>query len=294
MRVAIIGCGYVGLEMSTQLQANDVTVYGIRRSDEGLNAVEATGARGIQADVTDPESLAAIPSVDTIIYTASSGRGDLEAAQSVYVEGLSNVITQFGERDEPPSRLIYTGSTGVLGDHDGAWVDETTPLSPPSEKARVLARAETVVKEKSREYGIDPLVARLAGIYGPGRYRIDRYLQKPVTPGYRNLIHRDDVAGAVSHILRTGYQHHDVIHIADREPVERQQFATWLASQVGTDPPALMTLEERIAAGDLSETAQARLRSSKRIDSTRLCESGYEFNYPTYKEGFAEPLSQRQ
>ena len=54
MRVGILGCGYVGLELARQLRgAHDVV--GVRRSPEGIDAVEATGAAAVRADVTDSD-----------------------------------------------------------------------------------------------------------------------------------------------------------------------------------------------------------------------------------------------
>ena len=79
MRVGILGCGYVGLELARQLHG-DHDVVGVRRSPEGLDAVEATGAAAVRADVTDPDELASVPDVDALVFAASSGGRGLAAA----------------------------------------------------------------------------------------------------------------------------------------------------------------------------------------------------------------------
>lgn len=294
MRVAIIGCGYVGLALSEKLQEAGATVIGVQRSVGGKLATKATGAEGITADVTEPESLSSIPSVDVIVYAVSAGGGDLDQARAVYIDGLRNVITEFGQREDPPSRLVYTSSTGVLGDHDGEWVNESAERKPGSEKAEILCSAEDIALELSREHGLSPLITRLGGIYGPHRYRLDRYLEKPITPGYRNLIHREDVAGAINHLIQSGDFDHECIHVTDMEPVDRYEFATWLAEQLDTEPPQVVTLEERIESGELSETARARLAAAKRVDNSRLVESGYEFRFPTFREGYSAEIARRR
>lgn len=114
MRTAILGCGYVGLELCRQLSGQNVT--GVRRSE---SAIEAVGADAVQADVTDADSLAAVPDADALVFLASSGGRDAEAARTVYVEGLRTVIDHFGNRADAPEQLIYTSSTGVYGDHKG-------------------------------------------------------------------------------------------------------------------------------------------------------------------------------
>jgi len=285
-RVAVLGCGYVGLELGRQLRAAGHDVVGVRRSEEGLAAVEAAGLRPVRADVTDAEALAAVPDVEWLVFAASSGGRGADAARQVYVEGLETAIDQFAARESPPDRLVYTSSTGVYGDHDGDWVDEGTPLDPTTEKTRVLAEAERVAREGAAERGIDGTVARFAGLYGPDRYRLSRYLDGPVTEGYLNMVHREDAAGAVAYLLTEDLARGDAVLVVDDEPADKWTFADWLAEQCGVDPPEKRTIEERLDAGGLSVPARRRLQTSKRCSNDRLRSLGYEFAYPTYREGY--------
>ncbi len=282
MRIAILGCGYVGLELAGQL-VEDHDVVGVRRSSDGLDAVESTGATPIQGDVTDADDLAAVPDVDALVFAASSGGRGAEAAERVYADGLRTVIETFGDRDSSPDRLVYTSSTGVYGDHNGEWVDEATPLSPTTSKTNVLAEAERIAREVAQEYGIDGAVARFAGLYGPGRYRLERYLEGPVTEGYLNMIHRDDAAGVVRFMLESTDE--ELLLAVDDEPVDKWRFADWLADECGVDRPEKRTKAERLE-DDLSEAARRRILTSKRCSNDRVRELGYEFRYPTYREGY--------
>lgn len=303
MRVAVLGCGYVGLELCRRTmsgcqrdgvppsrQLTDHDVIGVRRSEQGLEAIEATGAQAIRADVTDPDALASVPDVDALVFSASSGGRDAAAARSVYVEGLKTVIDQFGARENPPEQLVYTSSTGVYGDHDGGWVDETTPIEPTTEKTRVLVNAERVAREYAAEHGIDGTVVRFAGLYGPGRYRLDRYLEGPVTEGYLNMIHRDDAAGIVR--LALAEETEDTLLAVDDEPVSKWEFAAWLADHCGVEQPPTRTKDERLAEGDLSTPAKRRILTSKRCSNDLVRELGYEFAYPTYQEGYQDAIEQ--
>jgi len=286
MEVAILGCGYVGLELCRQLTDAGHDVVGVRRSDDGVAAVEATGASAVQADVTEADSLAAVPDADALVFAASSGGRGAEAARRVYVDGLETVIEQFGGRDDVPDRLVYTSSTGVYGDHDGDWVDESTPLDPQTEKTRVLAEAERVALETAAEHGIDGTVARYAGLYGPDRYRLERYLEGPVTEGCLNMVHRDDAAGAVAFLLTEDLARDEAVLVVDDEPVEKWAFADWLADECGVAQPPKQTKAERLADEGLSETARRRIQTSKRCSNDRLRALGYEFVHPTYRSGY--------
>jgi len=285
MRVVIAGCGYVGLELGRQLRP-DHDVVGVRRSRDGLRAVEAAGLTAVRADLTDRESLAAVPDADAVVFAASSGGRGAGAARAVYVDGQETVLEAFAERDTPPDRYVYTSSTGVYGDHGGDWVDETTPLEPTTERTDVLAEAERVALERAGELGIDGTVARLSGLYGPDRYRLERYLEGPVTEGYLNMVHRDDAAGAVAFLLAENLGRGEAVLVVDDEPVDRWTFADWLADQCGLDSPPKRTKAERLAEGDLTAATRRRIRTSKRCSNAKLRDLGYEFAYPTFREGY--------
>ncbi|MFC6826394.1 SDR family oxidoreductase [Halopelagius fulvigenes] len=289
-RAVVLGCGYVGLELGRQLAADGHEVTGVRRSDSGLSAVEDAGLDARRADVTDPESLADLPDAEWVVFAASSGGRGADAARRVFVEGLENAIAEYGSRESPPDRLVYTSSTGVYGDHDGDWVDEQTPVEPTTEKTAVLAEAERVARETAADAGIDGTVARFAGLYGPDRYRLDRYIEGPVTEGYLNMVHRDDAAGAVAFLLSERPARDEVVLVADDEPAEKWTFADWLADECGVPRPPKRTKEERLAEGDLSEAAKRRIRTSKRCSNDTLRSLGYEFRYPTYRSGYRDAV----
>lgn len=292
MDIVIVGCGYVGLELARQLADRGHAVTGVRRSTSGLAAVESVdGVQAVRADVTEPESLSALPDADWVVVAVSSGGGGPAAARAVYVEGLENVLAEYGSREAPPDRLVYTSSSGVYGDHDGQWVDEDTPIEPTTEKTQVLAAAEAVALDATAAVGIDGTVVRFAGLYGPDRYRLERYLSGPVTAGYLNMLHRDDAAGVVRHVLETDSAREEVVLAVDDEPVAKHRFADWLADAAGVPRPPKQSKAERLAAGDLSAAAKRRIQTSKRLSNDRLHELSYELRYPTFREGY-EPAIQ--
>jgi len=283
-RVVVLGCGYVGLELGRQL-TDTHDVVGVRRSQEGLDAIAKAGFAGVRADLTEPETLADVPDADAVVFAASSGGRGPEAAREVYLEGQRAALDAFAGRANPPDRYVYTSSTGVYGDHGGDWVDEETPLDPTTEKTEVLAEAERVALEGATQRGIDGTVARLAGLYGPDRSRLDRYLSGPVTEGYLNMIHRDDAAGAVAFLLTEDRARGEVVLCVDDEPVWKPEFADWLADECGVDRPPKRTKAERLD-GDVSDATRRRVLTSKRCSNAKLRDLGYEFVYPTFREGY--------
>jgi nucleoside-diphosphate-sugar epimerase len=282
VRAVIVGCGYVGLELGRLLANAGHDVVGVRRSKQGIARIEDAGFEAVAADATDRESLSAIPDADWVVYAVSAGGRGSAAAEAAYVDGLRTVAEAFGERASPPDRLVYTSSTGVYGDHDGDWVDETTPIAPATERQRVLAEAERIARTATAERGVDGTVVRFGGLYGPDRYRMERYLNGPITEGYLNSVHRADAAGAVAHLLTTDRGRDEVVLAVDDEPVRKPRFAAWLAEQCGVAPPETRTVAERAA----DEGASRRARADKRCRNDRLHEHGYDLQYPTVYEGY--------
>ena len=276
-RVVILGCGDVGIELGRRLRPEH-EVVGVRRSATGIEGIEAAGLTGIQADVTDPESLSAVPDPDIVVFAASAGGRDPQRARETYLDGQRTAIETLCGRAQPPDRYVYTSSTGVYGDRGGAVVDETTPIEPTTERTEILAAAEELAFTRPAKYGTDGTVVRFAGLYGPGRYRIERYLDGPVAPGYLNMLHRDDAAGAVAHLLTEGLARDELVLAVDDEPVDRQTFADWLAEQCGVEPPPKQS-EPR--------------GSNKRCRNDKLRGLGYEFSYPTYRDGYGPVVETR-
>jgi len=288
MRVAILGCGYVGVALARQLSAAGHHPVGVRRSDAGLAAVRDAGVEAVRADVTDADSLAAVPDVDAAVFAASSGGRDAESARRVYVDGLRTAVDAFGTRSDPPAQFVYTSSTGVYGDHGGDWVDESTAPRPTTARTRALAEAERVARERPAEHGMAGRVVRFAGLYGPDRYRIERYLDGPVVEGYVNLLHREDAAGAVRFALTETAE--PVLLAVDNEPVARPALAAWLADACGVPRPDVATRSARLDAGADGESARRRLATDKRASNRLLRSLGYAFAYPTFREGYADAV----
>src|SRR5690606_362672 len=63
----------------------------------------------------------------------------------------------------------YLSTVGVYGDHQGGWVDETTPLTPATARGRARVAAEAAWGALARQAGLPLHIFRIAGIYGPGR-----------------------------------------------------------------------------------------------------------------------------
>lgn len=277
--VLIAGCGYVGTQLGLELAEQGHTAVGLRRSADRLPAP----IRPLAADLTSPDLADALESVgpfDQVVYAASTDTGTPEGYRRAYVEGLENLVAALQRGDHPVSRFIFVSSSGVYGDHGGEEVDESTPTNPESFRGSVMVDAENVAIKAPWPSA----VLRLGGIYGPGRtWMPDRVRAGDASftagpPIWSNRIHRDDAAGALAHLLALPEEDLDPVWVGvDTEPAPLREVYRWLAHRLGAPEPR-------------EDPALQRDRSNKRCNSRKLQESGYEFRYPSFREGYDEMI----
>lgn len=274
-RVLIAGCGYVGSALAGMIAADGDDVWGMRRSPAGL----PDGVRPFAADLREPSTLANLPpGLTEVFYTAAADGSSEESYRAAYVDGPRNLLAALRAQGQRPRRVVFTSSTSVYGQSDGEWVDEDSPTEPSGFGGRWMLEGEAAVLEGP----FAASVVRLGGIYGPGRTSyVDRVREGgaecPAKTIYTNRIHRDDCAGALRHVMRL--PHAERVYLAvDRDPAEACEVLRWLAARLEMPEP------------QRSQTATVRSRGNKRGRSDRLVASGYEFRYPTFREGFAALL----
>lgn len=285
MRVLIIGCGYVGLPLGTELVKQGHEVFGLRRTDSA--DLKAAGITPLIADITKPETLSALPKqFDWVVDCVASGGGDAEDYRKLYLQGTRNLIEWLAAT--PPKKFVYTSSTGVYGQTDGSLVKETSPTEPAVDTAKVLVETEKVLLEAAQQKKLPAVLLRSAGIYGPDRgYLLKQYLKNEARLEGRgtrilNMIHRDDLIGVIIAALKSG-RPGEIYNAVDDEPVTQHTFFEWLAGTLGKYlPPSVPE--------DL-EAARKRGTTNKKVSNRRLkMELGYQFKYPNFRKGYTAEL----
>lgn len=287
MRVLIVGCGYVGLPLGAELVKQGHEVFGLRRSHGAEAELRSAGIKPLLGDITNAEQLTRLPAVyDWVVDCVSASGGGDQEYREVYLNGMRNLIAWLTAA--PLKKFVYTSSTSVYGQNDGLLVKENSPTEPTVETARILVETERVLFEAAREKQFPGVILRLAGIYGPDRgYWFKQYLKNEVRlegKGARilNMIHRDDVAGAIIAALKSG-RPGEVYNAVDDEPVTQLSFFQWLSGPLGKELPP--------SAPEDAEGARKRGVTNKRVSNRRLkMELGYQFKYPTFRQGYTAEI----
>ena len=171
----VIGCGYLGRRVLPLWK--DRRVFALTRRAEGAAELTTLGAEPVLGDVLRPESLHALPTVDTVLYAVGFDRASGATMRQVYVDGLANVLAHL----PTPRRFLYVSSSSVYGQSDGGWVDEASPTEPLEESGRIVLEAERTLHAALP----DAVVLRFSGIYGPGRLLRRATIVKNTGPTHR-------------------------------------------------------------------------------------------------------------
>ncbi|MEZ5582295.1 MAG: SDR family oxidoreductase [Candidatus Competibacteraceae bacterium] len=276
--ILIAGCGDVGMSLGVALVKAGHRVWGLRRCSAALPA----GIHPLVADLAIPASLQALPpALDYVYYTAAPDGFSEASYQAVYVDGIRNLLTALENANQNLRRIFLTSSTSVYAQHQGEWVDEDSPAEATHFSACLIRTGEDWLWQGD----YPATVVRFGGIYGPGRTRLlDSVRQGTATcveSLFTNRIHRDDAAAVLLHLMTVAEPAALYVGVDD-EPARQCQVMRWLAQQLDvTEPTVTASAEEN----------EKRLRANKRCRNARLRASGFQFRYPSYREGYQTLLS---
>jgi nucleoside-diphosphate-sugar epimerase len=262
-RTLVLGAGYVGEAFANFAHARGDSVVACTATADSAEALAVKkDFVVVGCDVTRRASVEALRQsrgeFDLVLFSASSGRGGAERYRSVYLEGARNLAAVFAD-----AHLLYTGSTSVYAQTDGRWVDESSPAESDRETGKILRETEDVVQAARGT------VARLAGIYGPGRsVLLRRFLSgQSVLEGdgerWINQIHRDDI---VHGLALLGPAHATAIpgiyNFCDDRPTTQLECYTWLAKNFQRSlPPSAPADYERKRGWTNKRVSNAKLRA---------------------------------
>lgn len=282
--VFIAGCGDIGLRVARLEQAAGRPVLALARSQESAQRLARNGIQAVIGDLDQPDSLGKLPEQAAALYyfapPPSSGEDDPR---------LAALLARFDQQDLP-KRVVYISTSGVYGDCGGAWVDETWPVNPRSERGKRRAAAEACLRAWAEGRGVDWMILRVPGIYGPGRWPVERIKKGvPVVrveeSPWSNRIHADDLAQACFLAARRG-KAGGIYNTSDGQPTTMTDYFYRVADALGLPRPPAISMEQ--ARSTLGPGILSFLEESKRLDNRKMLdELGVVLRYPDLASGLA-------
>lgn len=227
--------------------------------------------------------------VDTVVWPGTDMTKYLDAATHLLISAAPDpegdpVLR--GLRDDIAARAFdwvgYLSTTGVYGDHQGGWVDETTPLTPSTRRGQMRVRAEA----EWQSMGLPLHIFRLAGIYGPGRgpfAKVRAGTARRIIKQNQlfSRIHVEDIA----QVLAASIARPDagaIYNLCDDDAAPPEDVIGYAAELLGVPLPDAVAYED----AEMTPMARSFYAESKRVRNDRIKQDlGVVLKYPNYRVG---------
>lgn len=251
-----IGMGYTAQTLASRLRERGWNVTGTSRAGEGIRYRAGNPEADFRAALAGATHL--------LISVPPAGRGCPVISD---IEGWRGWIG-------------YMSSTGIYGDHQGKWVDETAIPLPDSPRTTARLLAETQWRERGAT------IFRLAGIYGPSRNMLERVragtARRIDAPGhYTSRIHVEDIATVIEAAIMAP-DPGAIYNVADDEPSPPNAPVEYACALLGKPLPPLQTPEDT----GMTPMARSFFRSNRKVANHKIKQAlGITLQYPSYREG---------
>lgn len=269
--ILIIGHGYVSGFLSKALKNQGWRVYASSRSvsepiiDDSLSLLP----------FGSEQMMSVMKTADAVVSTvppAEAGDPVLMAYQSSLLESAATWVG-------------YLSATSVYGDHQGAWVDESSECHPSDERSKRRYDAERQWLSLYARHDLPVHVFRLSGIYGPRRNALER-MKHQLTPaivkeGHTfSRTHVADICQALEASLAKPTPG-EVYNVSDDLPAALHEVQAYAAHLLG------MVLEKvPYEQAQLSPGMRSFFEANKKIRADKIKEQlGFDWLYPSFREG---------
>ena len=204
MRVLVTGAtGFTGGHLAQFLAERGDAVRGFVRDRRKAKLQTGDAVEIVQGDLTDTISLARAMQGVEVVYNIAALYREAGLATTAYRAVNATAVGEIvaAAASAGVRRVVHCSTVGVHGDIEHPPANEDAPLKPGDIYQETKLEGEQVGEKAAKETGVEFVIARPSGIYGPG----DRRLFK--------------VFGAVAQqkflMLGTGRHFYHVTHVDD-------------------------------------------------------------------------------
>ncbi len=224
-------------------------VYALARfsKQEDRDRIASMGAKVIAADLSRPDTLAAIPDdIDYVLNFAVVKSGDFEYDLAANGEGVGNLMM----RCPRAKGFVHFSSTAV---YEYAGQEPRKENSPLGDNHRVMfptysiskIAAETVCRFVAHQQGIPTTIARLSVPYGDnGGWMYFHMLMMqqgipievhPDAPNYYNPLHVDDYIAKIPYLLGAASEEVTTMNFGGSQKVSIEEWCAYIGELTGLE-----------------------------------------------------------
>lgn len=285
--IKIIGCGFIGKKVGVRLSERKLAVTCFVRSEQSFSECGNYDLDVAICDL-DEKNIGLEENVldqfwgSCIAYFAPPPKTGLQDTR------MQHFVDMLNKLKISPAKILLISTTGIYGDCQGDWIDESRDVNPQADRAHRRLSAETQIQNYCDEKNIDCVVLRVPGIYSHEKLPVKRITSgEPVVraedSGYTNRIHADDLAAFCIEAL-TEEVESGVYNCCDGNPSTMNDYFMQVADALNISRPDEISLQQ--AKQELSAGMLSYLAESKRIKNTRLLANfKTQFKYPNLHAG---------
>ncbi len=316
MRIFVAGAtGAIGRRLVPMLVNAGHSVVGMTRSPGKASALRATGAEPVVVDALDALAVQAAvrqarPEVVVHQLTALPAMLDFRKIEQQFAmtnrlrtEGTDHLLA--AALDVGARRFVAQSYAGWPYARTGGPVkteEDALDARPPAAlraTLKAIGHLETAVTGAS---GIEGIVLRYGGFYGPGNYigmggaAVGQIRQRRVPivghgTGIWSFIHIDDAARATRAAIERGEQ--GIYNIVDDDPARVSAWLSVLASILGAKPPRRVPVWlARFLIGEQGVMFMTQARGASNAKAKR--ELGWQPVWASWRKGFVRELGENR
>ena len=265
-RLLIIGCGDVALRAVKRFLPA-CRIYALTHTPARAEDLRRLGITPIIGDLDHPESLSKLAGLAHCVmhFAPPQSAGDVD-------QRTHNLLAVLDRGEILPQRLVYISTTGVYGNCDGRWVEETRSPHPTTARAKRRLSAETQLREWGIRRGVTVSILRVPGIYSSERLPLARL--KNGTPtliesedSFTNHIHAEDLARVAAAAMYRGKPGR-IYNATDDSNIKMGDWFDLLATRFNLPKPRRITRAQ--AQTEITPSLLSFLNESRRISNKRL------------------------
>lgn len=286
MNIWIIGCGDIGRRVARLYQKStnksNKSINGLVYSKASQQQGQAENINMIRCDLDQPlDKAASLQALEpncfknaAIFYFAPPPR---IGKQDPRLQNFLNYVK------DQPQKIVLISTTGVYGDSQGAWIDESFPTAPKADRAKRRVAAENCLNQWAKRYQKARIILRVPGIYALDRLPLARIkkglpIVQSSEAGWTNRIHADDLAAVCQTAMQINTPSH-LYNVTDDSPSTMTDYFNQVADYATLPRPPQISMQEAITT--LSEGMVSYLQESRRIRNQKMYdELGVTLHYP--------------
>ncbi|WP_433601769.1 SDR family NAD(P)-dependent oxidoreductase [Candidatus Profftella armatura] len=198
-RLLIIGCGNIGIRLLNLLHKR-FRIFAVTKNLKIFFKLRSLGVIPILIDLGDYKSLKRLKKIANIIIFLAP-----PFSKDIYDKGSRNLFSVFNKN----LILMYISTTGVYGNCNSDFIDETRLVNPCTERAKRRIDAEQIWKIWARFLKNKLIILRVPGIYSKSRLPLERLKNKigalvESEDVFTNHIHANDLARLIIFAINRG------------------------------------------------------------------------------------------